>query len=441
MKMKTTLKIFIRTLKQTIRSPTRITLIVAFPMLFVLVFAFIFGGSGDVSPTSVIIGVINEDGQDYLADYREIFYNYTLPWAANATIDPLTHGFGNFFVRSLDGQTGINLSNQTFRILEFKTIEEALKAVQSRAVTFAIYIPYDFSLGMLSGINSREYILDGSPILNQPEVLMTNVSLTLLGDPNFLSFQEGLTEFQESLHQFSTQLFGIELPAGIFTTAFTNVSSYELTQFDYFISGFFTFGLVLTSSSVAGILGEEREYRTLDRLKISQIKPIELLGGITLNQIVVAGAQLLMMLLAAYLFGFKGRGSPLLAYFVGLLTLIPILGLAFFVSAWVPNGRDASSVIAMVSAPIGFLSGAFLQVPAIPLIADFIPTGTGTFRTLQLWDFFPFYSSVTAIRNVLLFDHTLGQILPELVFLLIGGALFFVFGMIFFIWRVFRPEK
>ena len=268
-----------------------------------------------------------------------------------------------------------------------------------------------------------------------------NITIELIGDPSYLAFQTTQTEIESSMKAFKSNFYSVELNAGNFKSNFQNVISYELTQFDYFISGFLTFGLILASSSVAGILGDEREYRTLDRLKISNMHPIELLGGVSLTQITTGGMQLAIMLATAYLLGFRGQGNPFNAFIVAMITMIPILGLAFFVSAFVPNGRDATSVIAILSAPIGFVSGAFLPVPEVPLIPDLIPTASGSLRALQLWDFFPFYSSTTAIRNILLFDHDLMQIIPELVFLIVSGLVFFVFGTIFFVWRVFKPEK
>jgi ABC-2 type transport system permease protein len=308
-------------------------------------------------------------------------------------------------------------------------------------VSIGIIIPSDFSFAVLSGLNAREILLTGQPIINDALILNQNLTINILGDPSFLAFQTGLTEVESALTSFKEQIYGIDVSAGNFVTTFENVVSYELTQFDYFISGFFTFGLILTSSGIAGIIGEERDYRTLERVKLSRVKPIEYLIGISLNQVVLATVQVGVMFAAAYLFGFRGQGNPIFAAIIAILTLLPVLGLAVFVTAFVPNGRDANGVIAIISAPIGFVSGAFLPVPEIPLIPNLVPDGAGSLRALQLWDFFPFHASTKAIRNILLFDHSFSQILPDLIFLIIGGLLFFFFGMIFFVRRIFTPEN
>ncbi|MHA2247905.1 MAG: ABC transporter permease [Candidatus Hodarchaeales archaeon] len=437
--------IFIRTIKQTLRSPSRIVLIVGFPVMFTLVFAFIFGGESIVSggDSTLSIGVINQDDGEYLTigQLRENFANYSKPWFENTTYNPFFIGFGQLFIDSLEGKTPLIISNKSFHITTFRTAKEAELAVQSRATILVLRIPNNFSYGILSGINSHEKIINGIPLVGDLEVQNMNITFELIGDPNYLAFQTTQTEIESSIKSFKSNFYSVELSAGNFKTDFQNIVSYELTQFDYFISGFLTFGLILASSSIAGILGDEREYRTLDRLKISNTHPIELLGGVSLTQIVTGGVQLAIMMLTAYLLGFRGQGNPFNAFVVVMITIIPILGLGFLVSAFVPNGRDATSVIAVLSAPIGFLSGAFLPVPEVPLIPDLIPTASGSLRALQLWDFFPFYSSTTAIQNILLFKYNLTQVLPELIFLLVSGFIFFIFGIVFFVWRVFKPEK
>ena len=59
---------FIRTIKQTMRSSSRLVLIVGFPIGFTLVFAFIFGGADIVGggDSTISIGIINQDDGEYL---------------------------------------------------------------------------------------------------------------------------------------------------------------------------------------------------------------------------------------------------------------------------------------------------------------------------------------------------------------------------------------
>ncbi|MFX0016234.1 MAG: ABC transporter permease [Promethearchaeota archaeon] len=436
---------FTRTIKQNLRNRSRIVLIVGFPIGFTLVFAFIFGGENIVSTgdSSLSIGVINQDNGEFLTlgHWKDDFKSYSEPWFDNVTLDPFFTGFGQLYINSLRNETPILISNRTFYVRTFTTEREMKLAVQSRAITIALRIPHNFSYGILSGINSYERIINGVSLVNDPKIQNVNITIEMLGDPSYLAFQTTQAEIEKTIKEFQASFYEVELDVGNFNTNFQNVISYELTEFDYFMSGFLTFGLVLSASSVAGILGDEREYRTLDRLKISNMHPIELLGGVSLTQIVTGGVQLAIMMLTAYLLGFRGQGNPFIAYIVAMITIIPILGLGFFVGAFIPNGRDASGVIALLSAPIGFVSGAFLPVPEIPLITNLVPTASGSLRALQLWDFFPFYSSTTAIRNVLLFNHDFSQILPELIFLVTSGFIFFIIGTIFFVWRVFKPEK
>lgn len=442
------LKVYFRSMKQLVRNPSKLSVIIVFPLILVFIFAFIFSGETGLSSgeiTSTTIGYINSDEGDSIFNWRNSFINYTQPFSENMSIDPLTHGFGNLFLQSLEDQTSLKITNVSFKLLPFSTVQEAMNAIRSRAVTLSLLIPYDFSLGVLSGLNSRELLVNGSYIENNSAILNKNTSITLLGDPSYLMFQNTRTAIEAALNYYKSAFYGLNLPAGHYNIEMESIATVELKQFDYFLPGFLTFGLILSSSSIAATIGEEREDRTLDRLKLSKIRSLDYLGGIFLTQITTGGIQLGLMLFAGYLMGFQGPGDPLSAFTIGMITVLPILGLGFFVAAFVPNGRDAGGVIGIISAPLGFLSGAFLEVPSIELLPDllpaFIPTGAGTYRFLELWDFFPFNGSVSAIRKILLLNYDLNQVIPEIIFLLVGGLIFFAIGTFFFVKRVFKPEN
>ncbi|MFW9777412.1 MAG: ABC transporter permease [Candidatus Heimdallarchaeota archaeon] len=431
------ISILIRTVKQTIRDPSRVLLIVGFPFVFIAVFAFIFADFGGSQTFS--IGIVNNEDVD-LSTFQNEFSPY-VPEASNNTINPFVHGFGHLFLESLQGNTNLKLSNLTFRLVPFDFLDDAKAAVQARAVVAVVQIKNDFSYGILSGINSMAATLNGTPIAPDPQVNNWNATIFIEGDPTYQTFQTARTEIEAAFKVFQVHYYGIERAGGNLDVRYQLVQSVELRVFDNFVAGFFTFGIVLSASSIAGIIGIERAEGTLDRLKLSDASSLEMLVGLTMGHIIAVGTQMAFMFLAALFFGFRGQGDVISAYLIGILTIFPVLGLAFFVAAYIPNGRDANSVIAILSAPIGFLSGSFLEVPAVPLVANIIPDGVGGLRALQLWDFFPFAPSVDAIRKILLSEYSLIQVLPEIFLLLLGGGLFYFLGAIFFLKRVLKPAK
>ncbi|MHA1332197.1 MAG: ABC transporter permease, partial [Candidatus Hodarchaeales archaeon] len=209
-----TFKIFLRSIKQTLRSPAHLSLIFAFPMAFVLVFAFIFGGGTSGGTSELSIGIINNDNGELITNWKSEFDNYTKPWSSNESIDPLTHGFGRFFIESLRNITGFNLINNSYNIHEFSDENTAIRALRSHTLSIIISIPYDFSVGILSGINSKSMIVNGSLVVNNSLLLNNNISLTFIGDTGYQSFLKGVTEIQEALKTFTSHFYGITLPAG-----------------------------------------------------------------------------------------------------------------------------------------------------------------------------------------------------------------------------------
>ncbi|MHA2097032.1 MAG: hypothetical protein ACW98F_20690 [Candidatus Hodarchaeales archaeon] len=78
--MNMSLQIFLRSFKQVIRSPARMSLIIGFPIFFIFIFAFIFGGGG-FEETIVSVGIINlDESGPLISEWEDEFSNYTNEW-------------------------------------------------------------------------------------------------------------------------------------------------------------------------------------------------------------------------------------------------------------------------------------------------------------------------------------------------------------------------
>ncbi|MFX0086536.1 MAG: ABC transporter permease [Candidatus Hodarchaeota archaeon] len=426
------LDVFIRGIKQTYRSPAQIFLVIGFPIGFILTFSFIFGGGASIfgGSTSYTIGVINNDVIE--PSWQANFENYTVP-GANTIFE---EGFGEYFILSLKGESELNLTSFHFLVKEFSSISEVTSQIKSQTIILCIIIPENFSQTILGAINYKAILSEGMPI--EPGLEMVNTSVELLGDSSYQAFQEVQTEISEALSRFKDHYYGIELPGGYFDLYNEDVSSFEITPVDQFIPGFIVFGILLGAASIGFIIGKERTHGTLDRLRISQIRPVEYLLGISVGQVIFLTLQIILMLLTAYFTGFKGRGNPIYAIFLGILSTIPVIGLGLLIAAMDKKGENAPGIAAVLSGPFGFLSGAFIPLPEVILIPNFIPIGTGGRRALQLWDLNPFAQLVRALNRILLHQDNLNDLVPEIMLFMIGGIPIFLIGAVLFTWRVFK---
>lgn len=147
------------------------------------------------------------------------------------------------------------------------------------------------------------------------------------------------------------------------------------------------------------------------------------------------------MLATGYLLGFNGRGNPFFAIFIGFLSIFPVMGFAVLVAGLDKTGENASGIMSILSAPIGFLSGAFFPLPKVILIDKIIPDGTGGLKALELWDFNPFRMAVRAEQLILLNQFDLNQVFVEIIFIILGGIIFLGIGSIFFVTQVFKDSN
>ncbi|MHA1167704.1 MAG: ABC transporter permease [Candidatus Hodarchaeales archaeon] len=422
--------VFIRCIKQTLRSPAHLALILAFPIVFAGAFAFIYGVPTVDERASYTVAVVNNDVMD--SSWEANFSQYV-------DIDReliFEQGFGEYFTSTLENETTLSVIDTLFRIMNYTDINEALEQVRSRTVTLCIVIPENFSRGIIAGINYKINLTEGSPVV--PSFEGGNVTLDIYGDSSFQTFQELQTAVSDAMEQFTSYFYGIDIPGGLLGTRSTDVSSIEFTNFDYYIPGFLVFAVLLGSAGISFIIAGEQSHGTLDRLKVSNIKPVEYLAGLTLSQFVSLSVQVVVMLFAAYLFGFNGKGNPLFAFIIGSMTVIPVLGMGMIIASLDKTGKNAPGIAAILSAPMGFISGAFMPLPKVVLISDFIPRGTGGFRDLLLWDLFPFTHAVSAEKKILMYQYDLLQLWPEILLLLIGGILIFIIGALLFTWRLFK---
>lgn len=431
-RMKIALKVFTRSIKQVFRSRAQLVLILGFPMIFVATFAFIFGGGAEIlGTTSLEIGVINNDHVD--PAWKNDFGVYV----TTDTNYIFEKGFGEYFIDSLRGLTSVNITDSPLIVKNFNSLEEVTNDIKSRIIVLAMIIPEDFSLSILGGINYKINLTEGAPV--NSTLTTKNASIAIRGDSSYQTYQQLQTEISDAINLFTNFFYGIDLPGGQFSINSMDEASIEFTSFDYFIPGFLLFGVVLGAASIGFIVGTERAHGTLDRLRISRMSSFEYLIGIATSQILVLSCQVAVMLVAAYLFGFHGQGNAFYSFIFGALATIPAIGLGLITAAVDKTGENAAGISAVLSAPIGFLSGAFLPLPEVVLLPNFLPvTGTGETRALELWDLNPFSQVVRAQQLILLQRYDISQLLVEFVLFSIGGIIIFSIGALLFALRVFK---
>lgn len=391
-------------------------MILGFPLFFMLVFGFAFGGMGQENEPHLLAVVNYDQGANFPLTNEEV-------------------NFGNNFTEVLQDSkyedSDVNLFNVTVT-----TESEADRLIKSREVDAAIIIPEDFSQSMVQLIISN---------LNQKNIMVipegtTNASnnftsVIIKGDTSFSNFGVSqailvgtLQQFQEeTVSAISETISPSTAPsAESITTSVESVPGTEsFSMFDFLAPGMMVFAILLLATTVAAALSREVETGTLARLKMSRMRSFDLLFGGLIPWALVAAAQIVILLVVAIIMGFKWQGglnSLILAIFIAVIGGIASVALGMIIAAFAKNDRQAANLGTLVTVPVSFLSGAFFALPPV-VIGDFLG------KQVQIYDLLPWTHTLTALRAVLTFGEGLNDITYSLGWMIVLTLILFVIGV------------
>ncbi|WP_460008877.1 ABC transporter permease [Methanobacterium movens] len=410
------ISIAIKDFKELIRDQRGLFMILGFPLFFMLVFGFAFGGMGQENEPHLLAVVNYDQGANFPLTNEEV-------------------NFGNNFTEVLQDSkyedSDVNLFNVTVT-----TESEADRLIKSREVDAAIIIPEDFSQSMVQLIISN---------LNQQNIMVipegtTNASnnftsVIIKGDTSFSNFGVSqailvgtLQQFQEeTVSAISETISPSTAPsAESITTSVESVPGTEsFSMFDFLAPGMMVFAILLLATTVAAALSREVETGTLARLKMSRMRSFDLLFGGLIPWSLVAAAQIVILLVVAIIMGFKWQGglnSLILAIFIAVIGGIASVALGMIIAAFAKNDRQAANLGTLVTVPVSFLSGAFFALPPV-VIGDFLG------KQVQIYDLLPWTHTLTALRAVLTFGEGLNDITYSLGWMIVLTLILFVIGV------------
>jgi len=445
---------------QIIRSKWTIPYLVIFPIFFIVIYWFGFSASMIGTTPTFRLGIVNND-EGLPKAFQDVFLNETLigndTFIFYHSIDVLEKGFGIELIQMLNSTTYTNHTDSPniFDVSVYSSISEAEELLIERDLDILMEIPFGFSNASISIFNRYwkntfgQYFHEMLQIYF-PEVpsLPVNVSETVIiqGDDTYINFrlaQSVLASFLEN-YQDLTSFF--EGPGGSINFALNQENQISIPQyslFDLTIPGLIAFGVLVQPSLLSMLFCMEYRSRnkTIELILLSPSAGTGYLLGSFLIQIPVMFAQTLILFFASILFNFTPQGDVLLAIIISL-TIFPFSSsLLYITTAFISNEDIAGTILGFGGPFLCFMSGAFIAVPHISLIPNAFPLAGGFTRDFLIWDLMPLTHSVTALRQVLLYDFNLQQVIPEIFFSLLFGLFYLLVGMItFYYMRFIRRE-
>jgi ABC-2 type transport system permease protein len=406
-------------LKELLRDRRGLFFILLLPIFFMLIFSFAFGTMGQNNqPNS--IAVVNLDT------------GVTLP---NGT----AVNYGDNFTDTMKGlkyqDTDVNLFNIT------ETSEaNANNLVKQRNVDLELIIPAGFSQSILEMERTVQGSGAGVVSLNSSSNNVTS-KLIIRGDKGYSGFGTSLSILTGAVGSYQDgvigALGGVEPQEFIQTSVEGIPGTQSFTAFDYIAPGMMVFAILLLSTSVAAMLTKEVESGTLRRLKLSKMTSFDYLFGGLLPWSLVAGAQIIILLGVAILFGFHWQGgfnSIILAAIIGVVGGVASISLGMIIASFAKNPPQASQLGTLIAVPVSFLVGAFFQLPQVVI-------GTFMGQPVQIYSILPWYQIATALRTVLTNGGGWNSIVYNMAAAVALTAILFVIGVYLFSKSRLKSEK
>jgi ABC-2 type transport system permease protein len=194
------------------------------------------------------------------------------------------------------------------------------------------------------------------------------------------------------------------------------------TEFENYVPGLLIFAVILLLFSAPMAVAREVEAGTLRRLQITHMRSLDFLGGITLTQMIVGVAALLLALAVAVMLGFRSQGPLWVAIVIGAIASLSVIGVGLIVACF---SRTVTQAFLLANFPLAFFmffSGAMFPMPRLTLFS------LGG-QTVALFDVLPASHAVIALQKIFVLGAGLSDIAYELIALTVLSAFYFAIGV------------
>jgi ABC-2 type transport system permease protein len=368
---------FIKTFKENIRDWKILIIVFVFAPFFVYMMHFYLQAPG-ASVYTVL--VLNEDGNgEYSRGLVEEWKN----------------------LRTEDDKPML-------KILSVKKTEEAHKLIKEKSGDLFVTIPGNFSPAFTRYLETRKGILPG---------------LRNYGDRSNVKFIMAASLVDYTAFAYIGSLTGTESPLSI---AYESAGILkQASEFDMYVPALLVLSIIMILFTTGASIIREVEKGTIARLALSRLSSFEFMGALSLNQIIIGIACLLLTLLAGISVGYRSGGSILLVILIGTVTCFAVIGISLITVCFIKNMFGLLTLGCFPFFIMMFFSDCFMPMPKIDL---FEIAGNKLF----LNDFLPTATATRALQKVLVYGSGFADIAFELGWMLILSCILFAIGVLLF---------
>lgn len=335
MKLQRVLALTKKELIKTYRLPAVLFMIFLFPVVFVFAFGAAFSGAGGGQST-YLVGVVNMD-------------QGLAPQSSQLFIDTLK-------------------SAEILNIQKFADNQTAQSELSQGRIQAVIVIPTTFSQSFQSYKTAP----------NDPNQ-WTNASVLLYLDKGSIFATQAIPPIiQQVLSAFMGQTQqAIPSPVTVETASLVDVR--QISTFDFWAPGMFTFASIFLIMMVAGSFTEDRENGMMKRIRITPTTPTEFMTSQVLSYMVTALVQAILVFVMVYIMGFRPEvGVHVYIFAFTLVLLFSLSNIGFgLITATISRSSGAATGLSFIFVLPQLFLGTFVGASlssAAQVAGRFVPS-------------------------------------------------------------------
>lgn len=293
-------------------------------------------------------------------------------------------------------------NSRVFRITGTGDLKKGQQLLRDRTADLVMVIPGDFSSSLVEQNSAKK------------------ASVEIYGDEGNPKYMMARVMIDAAIYDYVIKLTGSEFPLDIVSKPIEN--SAAPTPFGSYIPGLLALSLVsLMFTAVASII-KEVDKGTINRIKISHLRPMEFLTANSMTQAIIAVPVLLFAYVTAFCLGYRPVGSLLSVLIVGVISSFSIMGISLIVASFLKTIFELMTVGTLPYFILLFFSGAWFPMPVKTLF-------TIAGHNVSITDILPISHTVSAMSKILNYGAGLGDVMYELCAILILTVFYFSIGV------------
>jgi ABC-2 type transport system permease protein len=434
----------VKGIKESLRDKKNFAFLMLFPLMFLVLFRVAFGWGPESTETYDIVVLDADDGigpwvqtdpewLEALNMMNGTDYNGTEFFQEEILMGYATGG--EFLVEEVlrtarHGDT----DKLMFKVIVVESLSRAEDMIKDGDAACMVVIPANYSSSLQGNVDLamvEEMRAHGVPI-NMSSDQYAHALVDLSGPLGSFDYSFAASLVQGQVYGYTQAVYAtirytvgssfpegpVVLQGGSIGVQYVSVAeTAEFTVFDWQAPGIVIFALMMTAIYVTATLATEVKSRTLQRLRLTKMTSVDMMGGTTLRWLFVGALQTVVLILVVLGLGTKVAGDvgPTMAYvfLIAMVAILASIALGLIISSFVDDPEQAGNIGTAIVIPMSFLTGAFFPMD------------------LAFAQVLPWTQAAHAMKQAMLYSD-FSQANVHLMYAFIGAMVVFTIGVVVF---------